>query len=72
MLKLLHLQLCDLSLQLFIFILSQLIKPRSLTNFTELLSNKQCCLLGGLQKDYLQINAFLANGGRIKKNLKVL
>ena len=42
-------------------------------HFTELLPNKQCCLIASLQgKDYLQINAFLAGGSRVKRNLKTL
>ena len=63
----------DGSQQFLIFVLVQSIKPRSSTRLTELLPNKQCCLIASLQKkDYLQINVFLGSGSKIEKNLKVL
>ena len=48
-------------------------KLRSSTCLTKPLLNKQCCLIASSQgKDYLQINAFLANGGRVERNLEAL
>ena len=35
--------------------------------FKKLLSNKQYCLIASFQKNYLQINTFLANGSRVEK-----
>ena len=66
------LQLRDSLMQLFIFILSQLIKLRSSTYLTKSLPNRQCCLIASLQKDYLQINAFLGGDDRVERNLKTL
>ena len=60
-------------MQLLIFVLVQPIKLRDFTPFTKLSPNKKCCLIASLQgKNYLQINVFLASGGRVEKNLKTL
>ena len=67
-----NLQLHKSPIRLLIFVLTQPIKLRSFTRFTKRLSNKYCCLIASLQKDYLQINAFLASSDRVEKNLKVL
>ena len=72
MARLQDLQSRDTSMRLLIFVSIQPIKLRNSTHFTELLPNKQCCLIASLQKDNLQINAFLASGGRVKKNLEAL
>ena len=66
------LQLRDSFVKFIIFISSQFIKLKSSTHFTEPLSNKKCSLIASSQKDYLQINAFLASGDKIKSNLKAL
>ena len=40
---------------------------------TKPLPNKQCRLIASSQgKDYLQINAFLASGSRVERNLEAL
>ena len=60
-------------MQLLIFVSIQPLKLRSFIYLIEPLPNKQYCLITRFWgKDYLQINAFLASSGRVKKNLKAL
>ena len=67
------LQSRDLPMELFIFILFEPIKLKSSRLFSDLLPNKQCCLIASLQeKNSLQIITFLASGGRIEKNFEAL
>ena len=47
-------------------------KLKSSTCFTKLLPNKLCHLIASLQKNYLQIKAFLASSDKIDKNFKTL
>ena len=72
MLRSQDLQSHDSPVSLFIFVSSQPIKLRSFTHLIEPLPNKQYRLIASLQKDYLQINAFLASSGKVEINLETL
>ena len=62
-----------LTKQLFIYALIQSFKLKSSTYLTEPSPNKQCCLIASFRgKNYLQINAFLASGGKVERNLEAL